>query len=89
MAKVCMICEGAYPYVVGGVSSWVDDFIRTNGEHEFTLLCLIPNEEFAVRRYELPKNVVEVKNILLNPQMDASSMRIMRNNLSKREGLGG
>lgn len=85
MAKVCMICEGAYPYVVGGVSSWVDDFIRTNGEHEFTLLCLIPNEEFAVRRYELPKNVVEVKNILLNPQMDASSMRIMRNNLSKRE----
>ncbi|GLI56684.1 LPS N-acetylglucosaminyltransferase [Propionigenium maris DSM 9537] len=85
MAKVCMICEGAYPYVVGGVSSWVDDFIRTNGEHEFTLLCLIPKEEFAVRRYELPKNVVEVKNILLNPQMDASSMRIMRNNLSKRE----
>ncbi len=85
MAKVCMICEGAYPYVVGGVSSWVDDFIKTNGEHEFILLCLIPNEDFALRKYKLPENVVEVKNILLNPKMDASSLRIMRNNLFLRE----
>ncbi len=57
MAKICMICEGAYPYVVGGVSSWVDDFIRSNREHQFILLCLIPNEEFAVRKYVLPENV--------------------------------
>ncbi len=85
MAKICMICEGAYPYVVGGVSSWVDDFIRSNREHQFILLCLIPNEEFAVRKYVLPENVTEVRNILLNPQLDASSLRIARNNLFKRK----
>lgn len=85
MAKICMICEGAYPYVVGGVSSWVDDFIRSNREHQFILLCLIPSEEFAVRKYVLPENVTEVRNILLNPQLDASSLRIARNNLFKRK----
>ena len=28
VADVCLIVEGAYPYVSGGVSSWVDGLIR-------------------------------------------------------------
>ena len=80
-----MICEGSYPYVIGGVSAWVDDLIKTNREHEFILLCLIPSADFAVKKYELYENVVEVRNIILNPEMEASTLTILKNNLFQRE----
>lgn len=85
MARICMVCEGSYPYVVGGVSAWVDDLIRSNREHNFILLCLIPSEDFALKKYELPKNVVEIRNIVLNPEMEASTLNILRNNVFKKE----
>ncbi len=85
MAKICLICEGAYPYVVGGVSSWVQDLINSNKEHEFSVLCIIPNKDFAVIKYELPDNLKEVKNIILNPYMDVSGLRLLKNNYLKKE----
>ena len=27
--RICIIAEGCYPYVVGGVSGWVHSMIRT------------------------------------------------------------
>lgn len=67
MAKICIICEGNYPYVTGGVSSWVDHLIKmSKGKHEFYIVALIPNQEFAKMKYELPENVIKVVNILLN-----------------------
>ena len=67
MAKICIICEGNYPYVTGGVSSWVDHLIKmSKGKHEFYIVALIPNQEFAKMKYELPENVIEVVNIVLN-----------------------
>ena len=32
MATICFVCEGAYPYVVGGVSAWVHELI-TSSKH--------------------------------------------------------
>jgi len=87
MAKICIICEGSYPYVVGGVSSWVHDLIQINKEHEFALLCIIPSEEFAVEKYELPENVREVKNIVLNPEHEVSTLKIMKNNFLRDKTL--
>ena len=26
--KVCIVAEGCYPYVVGGVSSWINSMIK-------------------------------------------------------------
>lgn len=26
--KICLLCEGCYPYVVGGVSSWVQQLVK-------------------------------------------------------------
>ena len=59
MAVICFICEGAYPYIVGGVSSWIHELISSNPQHFFKELCIIPNEEFAKLRYKLPQNVLE------------------------------
>ena len=36
--KVCLIVEGAYPYVNGGVSSWIQQ-----------LICSMPEVEFVVQ----------------------------------------
>ena len=35
--KVCIIVEGCYPYVVGGVSSWVHSLIRQFPNIEFII----------------------------------------------------
>ena len=82
MAVICFICEGAYPYIVGGVSSWIHELISSNPQHFFKVLCIIPNEEFAKLRYKLPKNVLEVKNICLDARPDFSLYNVMKNNLT-------
>lgn len=79
MAKICIICEGSYPYVVGGVSSWIQELIKSNEEHEFSIACIIPNKEFAKVKYDIPKNVTEIKNILLNGNYEASGWNVLRN----------
>lgn len=81
MAVICFICEGAYPYIVGGVSSWIHELISSNPQHFFKVLCIIPNEEFAKLKYKLPKNVIEVKNICLDTRPEFSLYKVMKNNL--------
>ena len=79
MKTICIICEGAYPYIVGGVSSWVHEIITSNPEYNFKILCIIPNKEFAQLKYELPKNVIGVENIILNPEIDFSVIQVLKN----------
>jgi glycosyltransferase involved in cell wall biosynthesis len=55
---VCLILEGTYPYVRGGVSSWVHNLIRGLPEVTFSLLAISPSRGAAgERKYELPRNV--------------------------------
>ena len=35
--KICLILEGCYPYVFGGVSTWMHQYINKMKEHEFVL----------------------------------------------------
>ena len=80
MAVICFICEGAYPYIVGGVSSWVHELILSNPQHFFKVLCIIPSKEFAKLKYKLPKNVIEVKNICLDASPAFSLYNVMKSN---------
>ena len=36
--KVCIVAEGCYPYVVGGVSGWINSMIKSFPNIEFILL---------------------------------------------------
>ena len=36
----------------------------------FKVLCIIPNKEFAKVKYKIPKNVVEIKNIYMDPYLN-------------------
>lgn len=65
--KICMIAEGSYPYVLGGVSSWIHNLIRNCPEHDFIILAISPDSKVKGQyKYDLPDNVVEVFDIFLN-----------------------
>ena len=65
--KVCFITEGCYPYVVGGVSSWVNSMIKTFSNIEFSLISVIADRSMSKKFvYELPPNVTEIYEVYLN-----------------------
>lgn len=64
--RICIIAEGCYPYVVGGVAGWIHSMIQTFSNQEFILLTIIANRGLSGKfAYELPKNVTEVHELYL------------------------
>ncbi|MGE0253399.1 MAG: GT4 family glycosyltransferase PelF [Alphaproteobacteria bacterium] len=62
---VCLLIEGAYPYVAGGVSTWVHDLLRAQSDLTFHLIVLVPDRAERKLRYELPPNVVGMSHVVL------------------------
>lgn len=53
-----MILEGTYPFVRGGVSSWVHEIIKSMPELSFCLITITPSVKIHNRiRYDIPPNV--------------------------------
>ena len=63
--RVCFVLEGSYPYITGGVSSWVHDLIRGMPEIDFVLFSISPENKQTLK-FKLPENVVEHKDIILS-----------------------
>ncbi len=56
---VMLLLEGTYPYVSGGVSSWVHQILRGFPRLRFHLVFIGSREEdYGKARYQLPDNVV-------------------------------
>ncbi len=74
--RICLILEGCYPYVRGGVSSWANDLIKSFSEHEF-VLCTIgaQKEKRGKFLYELPENVVKVHEIFLDEALELNASK--------------
>ncbi len=65
--KICLIVEGCYPYVVGGVSAWVQMLIRQMPEHQFALVSIgAQSNQRGQFRYEIPSNVTELREYFLD-----------------------
>ncbi len=65
--RVCVVAEGCYPYVVGGVSSWIHSMIRSFPDLEFVILSVLPNRSMRGKfAYQLPGNVTEVHEVYLD-----------------------
>jgi glycosyltransferase involved in cell wall biosynthesis len=64
-ADICLILEGTYPYVEGGVSTWTHELIARHAGQSFHVLSILPRDGEVVRKYELPKNVVAHTNLRL------------------------
>jgi glycosyltransferase involved in cell wall biosynthesis len=66
-ADVCLILEGTYPYVRGGVSSWVHELITGLPEVSFALLAISATRRGTTeRRYELPRNVCSFAEVYIH-----------------------
>lgn len=80
--KICIIAEGCYPYVVGGVSGWINNLINSFPEHEFIMLSVISNREISGKfKYELPSNLTEVYEVYLN---DNDYVKKVKNNHTQK-----
>lgn len=64
-ADVCLILEGTYPYVTGGVSGWAHGLIREQSHLSFHLCAIVPHDAPLELKYALPSNVVGLTTIRL------------------------
>lgn len=62
--KVCVVLEGSYPFITGGVSAWLHDLITGLPQIDFMLLTISPEKNQPLR-YTLPGNVIFHKDIVL------------------------
>jgi len=66
---VCLIAEGSYPYVTGGVGKWTHDLIGSLPDVEFTVISLWPTDDpEPVPKYPTLGNVRELRtSFVLTP----------------------
>jgi len=63
---ICLVLEGTYPYVSGGVSTWVHQIITMFPEWTFSLFYLGAQKDPAAKfKYELPPNVKSLEEVYL------------------------
>ncbi len=84
--KVCVIVEGCYPYIMGGVSSWTNNLISQMPDVEFIIQTVVVDRSMRGNfRYKLPENVVEVREIYLQDDDWVGKRPVKKLKLSARE----
>lgn len=70
-AEVCMLLEGTYPYVPGGVSSWVHSLLKSLPQFRFALVHISPNPAADTEsRYSMPGNVTALHQLYCHASAD-------------------
>lgn len=65
--KVCLVAEGCYPYVVGGVSGWIHSMIKSFPNIEFILLTIVADRSLRGKFvYDLPENLTQVYEVYID-----------------------
>ena len=64
-ADVCLILEGTYPYVSGGVSTWTHDLILNQPDKTFHIVAMLAPGSDPKQAYEMPKNVTGITRVFL------------------------
>ena len=81
--RICVICEGCYPFVAGGVSSWLHGLIKAMPQHEFVIWAIGAQEKSRGKyAYEMPENVVELRDVYLDEMMASHVKKPKRNRLT-------
>ena len=84
--RICIFAEGSYPYVLGGVSSWIQNMIKSCPEHDFVIFSISAYVEYKGKyKYEIPKNVVEIRDVFLDDIKLIEKGKGKNYNLSKEE----
>lgn len=74
--KVCLILEGCYPYVRGGVSAWAHQYMTSSPDIEFVLWTVHASpEDTREALYTLPENVTAHHHVYLSGARTARRQR--------------
>ena len=64
---VCLLLEGSYPFVAGGVSRWMHFLIKSLPEISFTAVCISTSSKEKLHyKYEIPHNLNDIKVVYLS-----------------------
>ncbi|MHC4161251.1 MAG: GT4 family glycosyltransferase PelF [Planctomycetota bacterium] len=76
-ADICLVLEGTYPFVSGGVSSWVHHLTSHLSHLTFTVLHISPKRGYYTKGhvYMMPPNVLGVKEVYLHDYVISSKGR--------------
>jgi glycosyltransferase involved in cell wall biosynthesis len=67
---VCIIVEGAYPYVPGGLSTWIDSLIRRHASLTFAVVAILPSSPAPDPKYARPPNQKALHHLFLSELRD-------------------
>jgi polysaccharide biosynthesis protein PelF len=97
-ADVCLIVEGGYPYLLGGVGSWMDALMRASPTLKFHVIAISIAAQPRIKKYAIPDNVVGLTDVILDvcpagraptakdEQQVRQGVRLMRSALSGDPG---
>ena len=81
-----MLVEGSYPYVVGGVSSWIQMLMEGFPEYEFFIYALGAEAKDRGRyKYKFPANMTGIQEVFLDEILSCKSPSLQENILSEAE----
>lgn len=84
--RICLILEGCYPYIYGGVSTWMHQYINQMTEHEFVLWVIGAHAEDRGKFvYELPDNVSEVHEVFLDEALKLKADKRLQTHFTEDE----
>lgn len=86
--RVCLICEGCYPYVPGGVSGWIQMLCSEFLEVDFVIWAIATTrDEMSEAVYKIPSNVKEIKTMYLGDEGFQRTNRKIRLSKPEKETL--
>ena len=69
--RICLIAEGSYPYVTGGVSSWIHSLMTSMPETEFVIYAIAAErKQQGLFKYTLPPNLLHVHEVFLDEHLE-------------------
>lgn len=85
--RICLIAEGCYPYVAGGVSSWIQMLLEGMSEHEFIIYTIGAESKMRGKyKYKIPSNVIKIEEHFLDEFYSVSTNKKGKNvRISQKE----
>ncbi len=68
--RICLISEGSYPYIMGGVSSWIQMLTESMPQHEFVIYAIgAEMKNKGNYKCKLTDNIVGIEEVFLDEFM--------------------
>ncbi len=88
MTDVCLILEGTYPFVSGGVSTWIHQLITAMPDVRFSILSISPfPNPYREYKYKLPPNVFDIQDIYLHDAKNFGKLSSPAQRRASAEGI--